>query len=316
MAAVDPGRDFAAGMVETTQNEAEYDKHEKDNHSVVQAESLHDGIHDGLTFPTDDEVHTLRRVPDSIPWNTYRGCLPGFDRAPTHLRTVIAVVEMAERFSYYGCVIVFQNFIQHPLPAGSKTGASHDPNTSAGALGRKQQTATGLTTFNSFWVYVIPLFGAYLADTRWGRFKTICIAVGIAIFGHILLVIASIPPLLAHPNGALGLFVVAIIIMGLGTGGFKANISPLVAEQYKRTKMFVATTKSGERVIVDPALTTTRIYMCMSASGALSSVHSLCAQTSTCSSTSARSSARSAWSMLRRTSATGSRICSRPSSSA
>lgn len=46
-----------------------------------------------------------------------------------------------------------------------------------------------------------------------------------------------------------------------GTGLFKANISPLVAEQYKRTKLFVKTTKTGERVIVDPALTVARIYM-------------------------------------------------------
>ena len=49
--------------------------------------------------------------------------------------------------------------------------------------------------------------------------------------------------------------------MGMGTGGFKANISPLVAEQYKRTKLFIRTEGSGERVVVDPALTTSRIYM-------------------------------------------------------
>lgn len=30
-----------------------------------------DGIHDGLIFPTEDERLTLRRVPDSIPWNAY-----------------------------------------------------------------------------------------------------------------------------------------------------------------------------------------------------------------------------------------------------
>lgn len=47
----------------------------------------------------------------------------------------------------------------------------------------------------------------------------------------------------------------------LGTGLFKSNISPLVAEQYKRTRLFVITTKSGERVIVDPALTISRVYM-------------------------------------------------------
>jgi len=49
--------------------------------------------------------------------------------------------------------------------------------------------------------------------------------------------------------------------MGLGTGAFKPNISPLVAEQYKKTKLFIRYTKSGEKVIVDPSLTTASIYM-------------------------------------------------------
>lgn len=49
--------------------------------------------------------------------------------------------------------------------------------------------------------------------------------------------------------------------MGLGTGLFKSNISPLIAEQYKRRRQFVSVTKSGERVIVDPAMTISRVYM-------------------------------------------------------
>jgi len=203
-----------------------------------------DGIHDGLEFPAEEDLTTLRRVADSVPWNAY----------------LIAFVELAERFSYYGTSVVFTNFIQQPLPPNSRTGASGKVGQS-GALGMGQRASTGLTTFNQFWVYVIPLFGAYIADTRWGRFKTICVAVGIALFGHILLIISSVPGVIEHSHGALACFIIAIVTMGVGTGGFKANISPLVAEQYKKTKLFVATTKSGERVIVDPTLTTSRIYM-------------------------------------------------------
>lgn len=110
-------------------------------------------------------------------------------------------------------------------------------------------------------VYVIPLFGAYIADTRWGRYKTVCVSVAIALFGHVLLVISAVPGVIEHSNGSLACFIIAIIIMGLGTGGFKANISPLVAEQYKRTKLFIGHTRSGERVIVDPIMTTSKIYM-------------------------------------------------------
>ncbi|KDQ52829.1 hypothetical protein JAAARDRAFT_72843 [Jaapia argillacea MUCL 33604] len=195
-------------------------------------------------FPTEDERQTLTRVSDNIPRNAY----------------MIAFVELCERFSYYGTTVVFTNFIQQPLPPHSRTGAGHKDGQS-GALDMGQRASTGLTTFNQFWVYVIPLFSAYIADTYWGRYKTVCVAVGIALFGHSLLVMSAIPPVIVHSHGALACFIIALIIMGLGTGGFKANISPLVAEQYKKTKLFIGHTRKGEKVIVDPALTTSKIYM-------------------------------------------------------
>jgi len=108
--------------------------------------------------------------------------------------------------------------------------------------------------------YVVPLFGAWVADTHWGRFKTISVSIAIALLGHIIMVISSVPGVI-EKKGAVVVFAISLLVTGFGTGGFKANISPLVAEQYKRTKMFVTTTKSGERVIVDPVLTTSRIYM-------------------------------------------------------
>lgn len=42
---------------------------------------------------------------------------------------------------------------------------------------------------------------------------------------------------------------------------FKSNISPLIAEQCYHKSLVVTTTKSGERVIVDPVMTVSRIYM-------------------------------------------------------
>ena len=48
--------------------------------------------------------------------------------------------------------------------------------------------------------------------------------------------------------------------MGIGTGGFKPNVSPLIAEQVKWHKLKIKTLTSGERVVVDPAATTARIY--------------------------------------------------------
>lgn len=104
------------------------------------------------------------------------------------------------------------NFIQQPLPEGSSTGAGFDGQ--SGALGMGQRASTGLTTFNQFWAYVMPLLGAYMADQYWGRFKTIQVALAICILGHVLIIIAAIPPVIIHPNGAIACFALGIVIMG------------------------------------------------------------------------------------------------------
>ena len=61
-------------------------------------------------------------------------------------------------------------------------------------------------------------------------------------------------------SGIIGLFAVAIIIMGVGTGMFKSNVSPLIAEQVTRQRAVVEERKGG-KVLVDPALTTARLFM-------------------------------------------------------
>ena len=195
-------------------------------------------------FPTDEELKTLRRVPASIPWRIY----------------TIAFVELVERMSYYGTVAVYSNFISKARP--TPTGAALNPDDAEavpGALGMGKQVAFSLTTFNAFWVYVCPLFGAWIADTYLGRFKTILYSVIVAEIGHLILVASSAPKVLDKPDTALGVFVLGILVMGLGTGTFKPNISPLIAEQVPQEKMRVEVVK-GERIIVDPAVTMTRIY--------------------------------------------------------
>lgn len=122
-----------------------------------------------------------------------------------------------------------------------------------------RQVAFSLTTFNAFWVYCCPLLGAWIADTYLGRFKTILYSVIVAEIGHVILVASSAPSVLDNPNSALAAFIIGLLVMGLGTGTFKPNISPLIAEQVTQERMRVEE-RNGERVIVDPAVTTTRIY--------------------------------------------------------
>jgi POT family proton-dependent oligopeptide transporter len=73
---------------------------------------------------------------------------------------------------------------------------------------------------------------------------------------------SAIPSVIVKPEVAISVFSVGLVIMGIGTGGFKSNISPLIAEQYKDRKAYVRITKKGKKEIVDPATTTARIYVC------------------------------------------------------
>jgi proton-dependent oligopeptide transporter, POT family len=110
---------------------------------------------------------------------------------------------------------VFTNFIQQPLPEGSRTGAD-GLDGQAGALGRGQQTSTGLTTFYQFWAYLTPILGGYIADTYWGRYNTICFAIAVAMIGHIILIVAAVPGVIEHSEGALACFIVGMLVTGLG----------------------------------------------------------------------------------------------------
>ncbi|KAF4965017.1 hypothetical protein FZEAL_10814 [Fusarium zealandicum] len=193
-------------------------------------------------FPTVDELATLRRVANKIPLKLFS----------------IAFIELCERFSYYGCTVVFTNFIQQPLPEGSTTGADNEQ---PGALGMGQRASTGITTFNQFWQYLMPLFGAYIADQYWGRYKTISYALGIDIIGHLILIVSALPPVIRNESGSLAAMIMGIIVVGFGTGGFKPNVNPLIVEQLGEQYLHVKTLKSGERVIVDPAVTIERIYL-------------------------------------------------------
>lgn len=164
----------------------------------------------GERYPTKEELDTLRRVCGKIPWLIY----------------TIGFIELCERFAYYGTTAVFVNFISYPLPPNNAAGAGKagGADEQSGALGMGQQASTGLTLFNSFWSYVMPLWGGYLADTYWGRFKTIHYAIWVATLGHIIITISAIPSVVTNPNGAVAAFTLGLIFFGVGVGWFKCNM--------------------------------------------------------------------------------------------
>lgn len=106
-----------------------------------------------------------------------------------------------------------------------------------------------------------------VADQYWGRYKTIHAAIVCALVGHVILTASAAPSVIKNGDSALAAFSIGLIIMGVGTGGFKSNIAPLLAEQQTERKKRIEVLPTGERVIVDPSVTTSRIflyfYMCI-----------------------------------------------------
>ncbi|KAF5636196.1 peptide transporter PTR2 [Fusarium sp. NRRL 52700] len=201
------------------------------------AASLSDITSDRLP-PTAEEKQKLREIAGHITWVSYLLC----------------IVELAERASFYGCKTVLNNFLQFSLPNGGNGAgavAKDNPNGHAGALNRGLRFASAMVLLFNFLAYVIPIFGAWLSDTKTGRSRAIMYGVIIGGVAHVIMVGGAAPAVLKAGNG-LAPFMISFFLLAIGAGIFKPNLVPLLIGQYTDQGEFVKTLKSGERVIVDP----------------------------------------------------------------
>ncbi|KAJ2635613.1 peptide transporter ptr2 [Coemansia sp. RSA 1286] len=193
-----------------------------------------DFLKENERWPTAEEEATWVRQADHVPRRAF----------------LIIVTEFCERFTYYGVSGIFQNYIQN----GYKV-----PNSNPGAIDGGKQMATGLGNFFQFWCYITPIFAAIIADQWWGKYKTILVFAIVYLVGDLILTLTSLPSSIRH-GGALPGLVISMIIIGLGTGGIKSNVSPMVAEQYQRSRPFVRRLKNGKEILIDRETTIQSIF--------------------------------------------------------
>lgn len=173
------------------------------------------------------------------------------------------MVEMAERASYYGVKAAFNNYMQFPLPEGGPgTGAidPSKPNSHAGALNLGIQAASALGLLFTFLAYVLPIFGAWIADTKIGRYQAIVWGVIIGGVAHVIMIGGAAPALLQAGKGVAP-FLVSFILLAIGAGIFKPNVAPLIIDQYQHQREYTKVLKSGEKVLVDPETTISHIML-------------------------------------------------------
>ena len=126
---------------------------------------------------------------------------------------LLFATEMWERFSYYG----MRALLVLSLIAGVEAA---NP-----GFGWSQSEALKLYGLFTGFVYFTPLIGGWLADNYLGQRKSV-------IIGGLLMAVGQFTLAAAIP-GNLNLFYVGLVILVLGNGFFKPNISTMVGDLYE-----------------------------------------------------------------------------------
>jgi POT family proton-dependent oligopeptide transporter len=128
-------------------------------------------------------------------------------RIPRSLFTILPS-ETAERFSFYGAKAILPLYLTHKLKID-------------------EDDATTVVHSFIFLSYAFAVVGGWLADTHWGKYKTILNLSIVYCVGSIMMAITASFPGQA-PWGCFG----SLFLIALGTGGIKPCVSSFVGDQF------------------------------------------------------------------------------------
>jgi POT family proton-dependent oligopeptide transporter len=141
--------------------------------------------------------------------------------------------------------------MQHPQHHGTQ-----QPH---GALGLGQSMATRVYCAFYIFYYTSPIIIAIVADGYLGHYTTLVASATLYCLGCTVLTVSSITSNLEKGWGLPGL-AIAMFLIGLGGGGFRAIMSTFIADQQPQTEPRVVMLKNGERVVADHQITLQYIY--------------------------------------------------------
>ncbi|MGE7601678.1 peptide MFS transporter [Peribacillus sp. NPDC097675] len=141
-----------------------------------------------------------QKILDSIPQK-------GFFGNPKGLFTLF-FTEFWERFSYYGMKAILVYYMYYEV--------------SKGGLGLDEKTSLAIVSIYGSLVYMSGIIGGWLADRIFGTAKSVFYGGILIMLGHIAL---AIP-------GSISMFFVSMVLIVLGTGLLKPNVSSIVGDLY------------------------------------------------------------------------------------
>ena len=122
--------------------------------------------------------------------------------------------EMWERFSYYGMRAILILFLI--------------TKTTEGGWSWERKEAYALFGWYVMLVYFLPMVGGWIADNKWGHVKTVIVGAATITAGHASMAIAD----LQIGVDLTFMFYVGLLLIVLGTGLFKPNMSSIVGKMY------------------------------------------------------------------------------------
>ncbi|KAG7398495.1 hypothetical protein PHYBOEH_010952 [Phytophthora boehmeriae] len=123
------------------------------------------------------------------------------------------VMELAERLSFFGISQGLKNFMQK--------------------IGWSLVSASALKSTWASICFLSPLLGAYLADERWGRFRTILVFGIWYLIGDVIVAIAAYPKIMENDAVVNPIFIIGLFLgIGVSTGCIKSNVITLGADQF------------------------------------------------------------------------------------
>lgn len=162
---------------------------------------------------------------DLVPDEAALKALAPENRGPTLLGHppglfLLFLVEMWERFSYYGMRGLLVLYLSHEMAPAKNPGRGW-PESDANLL---YGWYTGLA-------YLFPLLGGFLADKFLGTHRSMLIGGIIIALGHVVLAISGVGALGASALG-ISIFIAGLALIIVGTGYFKPCVSVMVGQLY------------------------------------------------------------------------------------
>ncbi len=127
---------------------------------------------------------------------------------------VLFFTEMWERFSYYGMRALLILFLVSEIAQGG--------------WGWSRKEAYALYGWYVMLVYFLPMLGGWLADNKWGHVKTVIVGASIITAGHAALALSDLDVGIDLKF----VFYIGLLLLVIGTGLFKPNMSSIVGKMY------------------------------------------------------------------------------------